>query len=560
MIAAWMLWSVCAGAVVFVGGLAVERVLTLYRRPTRWTWVAAAAVTLLLPLARFLGPAPEAAPLGGPVPVVEIEPLAMTVQPDSPLRSLDDLLLMGWVGLSTLMLVMVLFAGARLARRRRDWPRGRLLDQDVAWSDALGPAVVGILRPEIVVPGWVRAVPDDHQSLILTHEVEHLRKRDPQLRVLMGALVLLFPWNLALWLQLHRLNLAIELDCDRRVMRRMPGSRRAYGDLLLQVGARRSGLQGLAVAALSEEPSLLERRIRDLVWRAPEARLAQAGVLVFGAMLAVSVVLALPGIRSGLESGDEAAPVSPVEADDATSSAPTFTPFTVAPDILNRPEIQEALEAEYPPLLREAGIGGTVKVWFSIDEEGVVRQVRVNTSSGHEALDQAALRVADIFRFTPARNRDEVVPVWVALDITFEPEATAREPEERTRPPAPREPVSPTAMRVTKPLAELRQGPDFTPFTTAPDITNRPEVQNALEAEYPPLLREAGIGGTVKVWFLIDAEGNTDRVVLMNGETSGHEALDQAALRVARTFRFTPARNQGEIVPVWVVLNITFSP
>ncbi|NNM31451.1 MAG: TonB family protein [Gemmatimonadetes bacterium] len=110
-------------------------------------------------------------------------------------------------------------------------------------------------------------------------------------------------------------------------------------------------------------------------------------------------------------------PPDAVETD--VAAAPTFTPFTVAPDITNRSEVQRALEREYPPLLRDAGIGGTVKVWFFINEDGQVQQTQVNTSSGHSALDEAALRVANVFRFTPALNRDKKVPVWVALDITF---------------------------------------------------------------------------------------------------------------------------------------------
>ncbi len=99
--------------------------------------------------------------------------------------------------------------------------------------------------------------------------------------------------------------------------------------------------------------------------------------------------------------------------------APVFTPYTVKPGYTNAAEVQRALEREYPPLLRDAGIGGTVKVWLFIDEHGDVQNQVVNESSGHEALDAAALRVAPVFRFTPALNRDKAVPVWVSLPITF---------------------------------------------------------------------------------------------------------------------------------------------
>ena len=112
-------------------------------------------------------------------------------------------------------------------------------------------------------------------------------------------------------------------------------------------------------------------------------------------------------------------PPPPSEVQTDISATPTFTPFTVSPDIKNRAEVARAMEREYPPLLRDAGIGGTVNVWFLIDEEGAVVRSLVNDSSGHKALDDAALKVAEIIEFTPALNRDKRVPVWISLPITF---------------------------------------------------------------------------------------------------------------------------------------------
>lgn len=101
------------------------------------------------------------------------------------------------------------------------------------------------------------------------------------------------------------------------------------------------------------------------------------------------------------------------------AKAPVFTPYTVAPDLKNRDEVSRALVRHYPPLLRDAGIGGTVQVWFFIDEAGNVQSTRINTSSGQKALDEAALKVADVMKFTPALNRDQKVKVWVAIPIVF---------------------------------------------------------------------------------------------------------------------------------------------
>jgi len=103
----------------------------------------------------------------------------------------------------------------------------------------------------------------------------------------------------------------------------------------------------------------------------------------------------------------------------ALEEAPAFTPFTVKPDVKNREEVQRAMEREYPAILREAGIGGTVLVWFFINDEGHVIRTLVRETSGYAQLDQAALKVAEIIEFTPALNRDKRVPVWISLPVTF---------------------------------------------------------------------------------------------------------------------------------------------
>ena len=123
--------------------------------------------------------------------------------------------------------------------------------------------------------------------------------------------------------------------------------------------------------------------------------------------------------RLGIDSVEDLPP-PPEEAATDISSAPTFTPFTVAPSIQNRAEVVRAMEREYPPLLRDAGIGGRAVVFFFIDEGGIVQDFRISETSGHQALDDAALAVADVYRFSAALNRDKKVPVWVQFPITFQ--------------------------------------------------------------------------------------------------------------------------------------------
>jgi periplasmic protein TonB len=112
-------------------------------------------------------------------------------------------------------------------------------------------------------------------------------------------------------------------------------------------------------------------------------------------------------------------PPSASSGDADISRAPTFTPMTVRPELLNRDAIARSLVRNYPPLLRDAGIGGSPVVWFFIDESGNVVKTQLSKSSGYPALDEAAQNVAKEMKFSPALNRDKKVQVWVEIPVVF---------------------------------------------------------------------------------------------------------------------------------------------
>jgi TonB family protein len=534
------------------------------------------------------------APVREGAPVVFLDPLVMQVGPESVLRSLDGPILLSWALAAVVLLSLFSLVLIRTQRLRRAWHPEVVRGHSVLFSRDWGPGVVGFLRPSVVLPEWCRGLDDQSLRLILDHEMEHLRAGDLRLILAARILPILVPWNLPFWWQLSRLRLAVEGDCDLRVLGRHPGRARPYLELLLNVGRGVPGPRALA-AMLSEPRETLERRIRIMTMPFPKKPWIRA--LILGSVGAVLVAVACwaPG-PLGL---DEVAapqtyednpvaelPPPPQEAAATDLSAdPTFTPFTVRPDIKNRQDLSSALEREYPPLLRDAGIGGMAQVWFFVDETGTVARTLINQTSGHQALDEAALRVAEVIQFTPALNRDEPVPVWISLPINFttgtrgdaavrssagtdEAEGRAQriraQMEERLRddPARPAVPVLPSSeahqveARPQAP-ADPADGPTFTPFTVRPDIRNRSELQQALEREYPPLLRDAGIGGTVQAWIYIDETGTVGRTLV--NVSSGHQALDEAALRVVSIIQFTPALNRDVPVPVWISLPVAFT-
>jgi beta-lactamase regulating signal transducer with metallopeptidase domain len=99
------------------------------------------------------------------------------------------------------------------------------------------------------------------------------------------------PWNLALWWQLRRLCLAIEMDCDNRVVAEL-GDATAYGELLLRIAQATSRGPRLQPAFLGGMGSL-ERRLTGLLAPAP-LRYVQRVLLPTLALGLLLLVLSMP--------------------------------------------------------------------------------------------------------------------------------------------------------------------------------------------------------------------------------------------------------------------------
>jgi hypothetical protein len=168
----------------------------------------------------------------------------------------------------------------------------------VVVTDLIGPATVGVWRSRVLVPQWVLAMPRSERQYVLRHEEEHRRAHDTQLLFVASLLIILAPWNLALWWQLRRLCLAVEMDCDDRVVYGL-GDANAYGELLLKV-AQGSNRGPRLQPALLGGMGTLERRLTALVaptrLRHFQRFLVPAAIL---ALLFVVVVMPHPVLGRG---------------------------------------------------------------------------------------------------------------------------------------------------------------------------------------------------------------------------------------------------------------------
>jgi beta-lactamase regulating signal transducer with metallopeptidase domain len=312
MIAAWIVYSLAVGAVA--AGLAA--LLHALRRNSgfalRWIWASAILATIgLSATAPWRVEAPimrislDSATPGsssivmappslldrtrsvvGQVIATTTAPLGRVMSATSHLPTrVQRTAFVGCIALAIAALLWLVAIYLRTLSLRRSWARDEMLGVAVRVAPDVGPAVIGVAPPEIVVPRWLMERAPSEQQLVLEHEQAHVRAHDPLLLLGACAAVALMPWNPALWYLLSRLRLAVEMDCDRRVLR-AGAPTRSYAQLLIELSAHRSLLTP-AVLSFSHSVSHLERRLLAMTTRPNRASLS----VRLGAALLTAVAL-----------------------------------------------------------------------------------------------------------------------------------------------------------------------------------------------------------------------------------------------------------------------------
>jgi len=312
---AWLIYSGLVSLLVAAAAMAIDGVVRIARRPTRFVWlgamIASVALVAFAPLRRTETPA-------GPVDVAAVSSTyAVSAAPtwsqqvvaalntaqrvfDAPLlggtswiqrkipASAPAFALGAWVVASAFLAFVFGLVQLRFGRARRKWPLADLHGSRVRLSPNAGPVVVGLTKPEIVVPRWMLERTSSEQRVVIAHEAEHVRARDPWVLAAGWTALVTMPWNPALWFMLSRLRLAVELDCDARVLRGGVAPK-AYGDLLIDLAERAAPLR-LATTALADDSSHLAQRI--MAMKPPMHRFAFVRAAAVGALGIASLVAA----------------------------------------------------------------------------------------------------------------------------------------------------------------------------------------------------------------------------------------------------------------------------
>jgi len=142
--------------------------------------------------------------------------------------------------------------------------------------DLAGPAVVGILRPVVLIPpAVITGLTPSQIEAILAHELAHIRRHDYVANLLQAAVETLLFYHPAVWWVSSRIRAEREHCCDDLAVEAI-GNTHAYADALATLGE-------IALAGRAASPEGLGRKLARLLARLAPARRITPGALPPGA-------------------------------------------------------------------------------------------------------------------------------------------------------------------------------------------------------------------------------------------------------------------------------------
>ena len=272
-------------------------VVILIRKPLRqmigarlsyWLWL----VPVLAGLATLL-PARDAGTV--PSPAAPIQPIAEATmefatawtapQAASPTQAGFDLALMIaiiWIA------GVVAFLGLMLLQQQRTLRTLKLGPDGARTANNFGPAVVGVLKPFLVVPAdFEQRFSSSERALVLAHEDVHLAAWHTRINAVLVVLTSLNWFNPLVHLAAKLARDDQELACDATVLERFPRQRGVYAEALLKTQISATPLP-LGCTWPSRSSSFFKERLTMLASKAPSRtrRMAGAGFVALALLSA----------------------------------------------------------------------------------------------------------------------------------------------------------------------------------------------------------------------------------------------------------------------------------
>jgi beta-lactamase regulating signal transducer with metallopeptidase domain len=277
-------------------------------RHTAWTSVM--LTMLLLPIWTALGPKTPirllppveahesiAAPLQNALPysvrLTEMRPVKPSrPRPTGQNWNRQSLLLIVY-GVGAFGLLARLAIGTARTHRLRS--RANVRDGKGISSECTCPITVGWLHPVVILPKNWQEWPSQQLDAVLTHEREHVRRRDPLIQWLALVNRALFWFHPLSWWLERKLSVLAEEACDAAVLARGHAPQ-DYSEYLLDIArsVSRSGSR-LGIVGMAMPGSILRQRIRLILNSCGALPISRTRIVVAVAACATSSALLASG-------------------------------------------------------------------------------------------------------------------------------------------------------------------------------------------------------------------------------------------------------------------------
>ncbi|WP_368561600.1 TonB family protein [Pseudoxanthomonas sp. UTMC 1351] len=263
------------------------------------------------------------------------------------------------------------------------------------------PAVIGVLRPRIVVPSdFDLRYNEQERCLVLQHERAHLCRGDLQVNAALTLISCLYWFNPLVQLAARYFRHDQELSCDQAVIARFPQQRRTYGDAMLKT---QLAVDVFPLACHWGGHHLLKERIAMLKFPLPSRRRTKAGSL-----LAVSFALTTAAVAWAMQ---------PPQAD---APRPVLKTSTEPPAAVTDVVAMRTPAPPYPEGVAKQGVSGQVLLRILVGTDGKPKDVRVEKADPAGVFDAASIQAAKQWTFVPKQQDGKPVEGWIRVPIYFD--------------------------------------------------------------------------------------------------------------------------------------------
>jgi uncharacterized protein (TIGR03435 family) len=222
----------------------------------------------------------------------------------------------------------------RVRRQGLPWPEAQITATDLACHAGFGrpievmvheavagPMTCGVARPAIVFPPDARTWSEDDVLRALTHELEHVRRRDWMMLCLARAICAVYWFHPLVWIANRQLCVNAERACDDAVLR--DGQAFAYADQLVTL-AERSLAQTRPLLAMASRGDL-STRVRAVLNIHQRRGPAGVRVRIAAAGAAITLVVLLAPLRTVATARGQATAATARSQFDVASIKPSFS-------------------------------------------------------------------------------------------------------------------------------------------------------------------------------------------------------------------------------------------